>query len=430
MIDQKHLIDKITNYADTVNLYSEKATKLFRHALIDTISNTVSVQDDGNIFVATGDIPAMWLRDSTFQVLPYLQLTNKIPEIKALLHGVIKQQLSFIQHDPYANAFNKSANGAHYSQDQSNIPISDWVWERKFEIDSLCAPLYLSFLLYEKTGYKEHLTEEFWKTVDQILDVFITEQHHEESDYYFKRTDCPPSDTLKNDGRASPVQYTGMVWSGFRPSDDACVYGYFIPGNLFIVSVLQKLLTIIPESFTAVQEKMTTLLTEIKKGIQEFGQMTVAGETVYAYEVDGFGNQLFMDDANVPSLLSLPFLRFCAVDDPLYLSTRHQVLSRNNPFYYAGKYLAGVGSPHTPEDHVWPIALAMEGLTTQNIEKIKAKIDLICATDANTNQCHEGVFVGDPNQYTREWFSWSNMTFCQLVFHYLSFCREEDEGNL
>lgn len=114
---------------------------------------------------------------------------------------------------------------------------------------------------------------------------------------------------------------------------------------------------------------MTTLLTEIKKGIQEFGQMTVAGETVYAYEVDGFGNQLFMDDANVPSLLSLPFLRFCAVDDPLYLSTRHQVLSRNNPFYYAGKYLAGVGSPHTPEDHVWPIALAMEGLTTQNIEK-------------------------------------------------------------
>ncbi|GMA08801.1 glycosyl hydrolase [Tetragenococcus halophilus subsp. flandriensis] len=425
MIDQKYLIDKITSFADTVTLYSEKATKLFRHALIDTISNTVSVQNDGNIFVATGDIPAMWLRDSTFQVLPYLQLTDEIPELKDLLHGVIKQQLSFIQHDPYANAFNKSANGAHYSQDQSNIPISDWVWERKFEIDSLCAPLYLSFLLYEKTGYKEHLTEEFWKTVDKILDVFITEQHHEDSDYYFKRTDCPPSDTLKNNGRGAPVQYTGMVWSGFRPSDDACVYGYFIPGNLFIVSVLKKLLTIIPECYTAIEEKMSTLLIEIKKGVQDFGQMTVEGETVYAYEVDGFGKQLFMDDANVPSLLSLPFLRFCAADEPLYLSTRKQVLSRNNPFYYEGKYLAGVGSPHTPENHVWPIALAMEGLTTQNIEKIKTKIDLICATDANTNQCHEGVFVDDPNQYTREWFSWSNMTFCQLIFHYLSLSREE-----
>jgi len=430
MIDQKYLIDKITSYADTVTLYSEKATNLFRHALIDTISNTVSVQNDGSIFVATGDIPAMWLRDSTFQVLPYLQLTDEIPELKDLLHGVIKQQLSFIQHDPYANAFNKSANGAHYSQDQSNIPISDWVWERKFEIDSLCAPLYLSFLVYEKTGYKEHLTKEFWRTVDQILDVFITEQHHEESDYYFKRTNCPPSDTLKNDGRGAPVQYTGMVWSGFRPSDDACVYGYFIPGNLFIVSVLQKLLTIISESYTVMQEKMTTLLAEIKKGVQDFGQMTVEGETVYAYEVDGFGKQLFMDDANVPSLLSLPFLRFCAADEPLYLSTRKQVLSRNNPFYYEGKYLAGVGSPHTPESYVWPIALAMEGLTTQNIEKIKTKIDLICATDANTNQCHEGVFVDDPNQYTREWFSWSNMTFCQLVFHYLSLCREENEGNI
>lgn len=425
MIDQQQLITKISTYVDSITLHSKKATELFRHALVDTITNTVSVQPDGKIFVATGDIPAMWLRDSTFQVLPYLQLTENIPEIKALLHGVISQQLAFIQHDPYANAFNKGATGAHFSEDHSNIPISDLVWERKFEIDSLCAPLYLSFLLYEKTGYKEHLTEDFWQTVDQILDVFIVEQHHETSPYYFKRTDCPPSDTLQNDGRGSPVKYTGMVWSGFRPSDDACVYGYFIAGNLFIISVLKQFLPILPKSYVEMKHKMTTLLAEIEKGVQEFGLMTVGDDEVYAYEVDGLGNQLFMDDANVPSLLSLPFLRYCASDEPLYRSTRKHCLSKNNPFYYAGNYLAGIGSPHTPENYVWPIALAMEGLTTENTAEIKAKIDLICATDAGTNQCHEGIFVDDPTQYTREWFSWSNMTFCQLVFHYIANSKTE-----
>jgi len=430
MIDQQQLIDKISNYADSVTLYSKKATKLFRHALVDTITNTVSVQSEGKIFVATGDIPAMWLRDSTFQVLPYLQLVKEIPEIKELLHGVIKQQLSFIQHDPYANAFNKYANGAHFSEDQSNVPISDLVWERKFEIDSLCAPLYLSYFLYKKTDYKEHLTADFWQTVDQILEVFITEQHHEGSSYYFKRTNCPPSDTLQNEGRGSPIQYTGMVWSGFRPSDDACVYGYFVPGNLFIISVLKQLLTIIPEDYTVMQNKMSTLLAEIQRGVQEFGLMTVEDETVFAYEVDGFGNQLFMDDANVPSLLSLPFLQFCSGNDPLYLATRKQILSQNNPFYYSGEYLTGIGSPHTPKEHVWPIALAMEGLTTQDLPEIKTKIDLIGATDADTNQCHEGVFVDDPHQYTREWFSWSNMTFCQLIFHYLELLREENERKI
>lgn len=423
MIDQQQLITKISTYADSITLYSKKATELFRHALVDTITNTVSVQPDGKIFVATGDIPAMWLRDSTFQVLPYLQLTEDVPETKALLHGVISQQLAFIQHDPYANAFNKRATGAHFSEDHSNIPISDLVWERKFEIDSLCAPLYLSFLLYEKTGYKEHLTEDFWQTVDQILDVFIVEQHHETSPYCFKRTDCPPSDTLQSDGRGSPVNYTGMVWSGFRPSDDACVYGYFIPGNLFIVSVLKQLLTVLPKNYTAMQDKMSTLLTEIQKGIQEFGLMTVEDDEVYAYEVDGLGNQLFMDDANVPSLLSLPFLRYCVSNDPLYRSTRNHCLSKDNPFYYAGSYLTGIGSPHTPENYVWPIALAMEGLTTQSLSQIKAKIDLICATDAGTNQCHEGIYIDDPKQYTRDWFSWSNMKFCQLVFHYLELCH-------
>jgi len=426
MLNQEQLIKEISNYAENISLESKKATKLFQRSLVDTITNTVTIKDNGHVFVSTGDIEAMWLRDSTFQILPYLQIAHHIEDIKQLVHGVIKQQIEYIQHDPYANAFNKKYSGAHYSDDKSNIPISDLVWERKFEIDSLCAPLFLAIQLYKETGYVDHFTDDFWKTVDLIVDTFINEQNHDQSDYYLKRYDCPPQDTLSNDGRGTPVGYTGMVWSGFRPSDDACEYGYFIPGNLFIVSVLRQLLTLIPdEKYSLLKEKSKTLIFDIKEGVNKYGIMTVGetGEKIYAYEVDGLGNQLFMDDANVPSLLSLPFLNYCDSTDHLYQTTRKYILSNYNKYYYSGKYLAGVGSPHTPPDHVWPISVAMEGLTSNDINIIEKKINTICSTDAGTFQCHEGIHVDNPNQYTREWFSWSNMTYCQLIFHYLKIIK-------
>ena len=402
---------------------NDKLNDLFARCFVNTYTTTLQPQEDGTTFVITGDIPAMWLRDSSFQVLPYLEIAEDVPAVKDLIHGVIKQQLAYIQHDPYSNSFNKTATGAHYnSGDETDIPVSDLVWERKFEIDSLCTPLHLAYNLYEKTGYDAHLDDEFWETVALIVDTFVTEQNHMESPYFFDRPNCVAQDTLSHDGVGAPVGYTGMVWSAFRPSDDACVYGYFVPGNLFIVASLRQLLPIVPDTHVELKERMETLISEIEKGVKEYGTMTVeeTGEEIYAYEVDGLGNQLFMDDANVPSLLSLPFLNYCEPSDPLYLTTRKYVLSEYNKYYYSGKYLAGVGSPHTPPEHVWPIAIAMEGLTTNDVEVTKEKMDKIVATDADTLQCHEGVHVDDPSQYTREWFSWSNMTFCQLVFHYLN----------
>src|SRR5699024_541225 len=276
--------------------------------------------------------------------------------------------------------------------------------------------------LYNETDYKAHFTDNFWKTVELIIDTFINEQNHEQSDYFLKRFDCPPQDTLSNNGRGASVGYTGMVWSGFRPSDDACEYGYFILRNFFIVSVLKQLIPLITEGkYSFLKENCSSLIFDIEEGINKYGILTVdeTGEKIYAYEVDGLGNQLFMDDANVPSLLSLPFLDYCSPTDPLYQSTRKYILSNYNKYYYSGKYLAGIGSPHTPPDHVWPISVAMEGLTTNDVNIIEKKIHDISTTDAGTFQCHEGVHVDDPNQYTREWFSWSNMTYCQLVFHYL-----------
>ncbi|WP_416347267.1 glycoside hydrolase family 125 protein [Enterococcus thailandicus] len=425
VINQTDLINEIQQYAMTINLKDAKATKLFQHALVDTITNTVSVRENGEIFVATGDIPAMWLRDSTFQVLPYLEIVHEVPTIKQLIHGVLKQQLTYIKHDPYSNAFNKEVGGGHYSNDMSNIPISPLVWERKFEIDSLCAPFFLAFHLYKKTGYEAHLTPDFWAVAELAMDTFITEQHHESSDYLFQRTNCPPSDTLAREGRGTPINYTGMVWSGFRPSDDSCTYGYFVPGNLFILVILDQLLELLAvkpkEDQEVLRQKIQKLQKDISKGVQQFAILNDEnGESYYAYEVDGLGNHLFMDDANVPSLLSLPFLGYMKEDNPLYQTTRQKILSKENPYYYSGTYLAGIGSPHTPPNYVWPISLAMEGLTSTNRNFVEEKIDQIAKNDAGTLQCHEGVDVDNPENYTREWFSWANMTYCGLVFHYLN----------
>ncbi|HFX3844230.1 glycoside hydrolase family 125 protein [Enterococcus faecium] len=426
MFDQEQLMIAIKEYVENINLFDKKATNLFRHAIVDTISNTVTVKENGEIFVATGDIPAMWLRDSTFQVLPYLELVDDIPSIKQLIHGVIKQQLSFLLHDPYANAFNIEENDRHYSNDRSNIPISSLVWERKFEIDSLCAPFFLAYRLYQ-TGYQKHINKDFWKSAELVIDTFITEQRHEQSEYRFQRSDCPSSDTLQNNGKGTPIYYTGMVWSGFRPSDDACHYGYFIPGNCFILVILDQLLALlIDNKQEKLKEKIIQLKSEIFEGINRYGLITdQSGSLYYAYEVDGLGNQLFMDDANVPSLLSLPFLGYCKDNDPIYLNTRKKCLSEQNPYYYSGSYLTGVGSPHTPPQYVWPISIAMEGLTTADIAMIKEKIIKIANTDDQTNQCHEGIDVNDPKNYTREWFSWSNMTYCQLVFHYMKLVNKK-----
>lgn len=425
MFNQAQLIAEIQQAADQVQLHSNKATELFKNALIDTVTHTVTPQNTTDIFVATGDIPAMWLRDSTFQVLPYLQLIQTVPQVKTLIQGVLNQQLAYVRHDPYANAFNQTASGAHYTTDSSNIPISDLVWERKFEIDSLCAPLHLAAQLYQTSGTTEHLTPEFWQTVALIMATFIREQHHETSDYVFNRPDCPPSDTLSHEGHGAPIGYTGMVWSGFRPSDDACQYGYLVPGNMYIVVVITELLALIgaenidqPELVGA----MTTLKEQIETGIADFAVVrpTPTADPIWAYEVDGLGHVNLMDDANVPSLLSAPFLGYCSIDEPLYQQTRGFILSPANPYFYAGQFLARIGSPHTPPHHVWPIALAMVGLTTTNLAAVTAQIDLIAATDNGTLQCHEGVHVDNPAQYTREWFSWANMTYCQLVFHYLA----------
>jgi uncharacterized protein len=393
--------------------------KNFNAAFANTLLTTVKRHEDGTTFLLTGDIPAMWLRDSTAQVRPYLVIAKEDEDLASMISGLVKKQFYYITIDPYANAFNESANGAGHQTDDTEM--NDWIWERKYEIDSLCYPIQLAYLLYKNTGRTDQFNDDFVTGIKKSLDVFVTEQNHAESPYRFERDTWRKEDTLTHDGKGAPVKPVGLTWSGFRPSDDACKYGYLIPSNMFAVVVLgyiQEIFTTVLED-VAIVAQAKKLQAEIEAGIKAYGLTTnQAGEEVYAYEVDGFGNSTLMDDSNVPNLIAAPYLGYGSMEDPLYLQTRKTLLSSENPYFYEGKYAKGIGSSHTPENYVWPIAMAMEGMTTTDKEEKKRILDQLVATDAGTNLMHEGFDVDDPSQYTREWFSWANMMFCELVMDY------------
>ncbi|TQS74266.1 glycoside hydrolase family 125 protein [Ornithinibacillus gellani] len=396
-----------------------KLASMFENCFSNTYETTIRPQKDGTTFVITGDIPAMWLRDSAAQVRPYLILAETDPQLADMIQGVIQKQMEYIVHDPYANAFNESPTGERYADDETEM--TPLLWERKYEIDSLCYPIQLAYLFWKSTGRTAHFNDMFKQAIDNILTVWKKEQNHgEQSSYSFKRTNCPAQDTLSHDGQGAPVAYTGMTWSGFRPSDDACQYGYLVPANMFAVVALRYVKEIAAEVFQdeGLANQAAALAKEIDDGIQTYGRVEHPQYgTIYAYETDGLGHYNLMDDANVPSLLSIPYLGYCEVDDEIYQNTRKFLLSKLNPYYYEGKAAKGIGSPHTPEQYIWHIALAIQGMTAQTDEEQAAVLQMFKTTDAGENLMHEGFHVDDPTQFTRAWFSWANSMFSEFMLH-------------
>lgn len=389
---------------------------MFRRCYLDTLDRTIQLLPDGSAFVVTGDIPAMWLRDSAAQLTPYLHFVADDPQLAETALAVSRRQLEFIKLDPYANAFNATASGAGHHTDQTEM--SPWVWERKYEIDSLAYPIQLAHDLWKLTGRTDHLAS-FPDAARLIVDLWATEQHHrEKSPYRFQRFDGAPTDTLAGEGLGGPVGVTGLTWSGFRPSDDVCTFHYNVPANMFAFVELGHIAEIATDVFDDddLAAAAGNLREVIGQAIAAHGTATApSGDTVYAYEVDGLGGVLLADDANTPSLLSLPLLGWCAVDDPAYLRTRNFVLSPDNPFYFTGTVAAGVGSPHTPHGTIWPIALAVQGLTARTDEERHGILAALMRTHAGTGFMHESFHKDDPAVYTREWFSWANAMFCELV---------------
>ena len=396
--------------------------EMFRKCFLSTIETTVQ-QTPGDTFVITGDIPAMWLRDSTAQVLHYLRFADA-PEVATMVEGLISRQADCILRDPYANAFNREENSFKPYNDTPRA--SDWVWERKYEIDSLCYPLWLADKYLAKTGNTAFLTEKFLKALETVLDVLRTEQNHSSSPYRFQRTDCAPSDTLPWEGMGNPVSYTGMTWSGFRPSDDACKYGYLIPSNFFAVRAMEAARKLAQAAGREdLAQKAARLEETIREGIREYATLEHPRfGTIYGYETDGFGNYNLMDDANVPSLLSLPYLEACGADDPIYRNTRSFVLSSSNPYYYEGALAKGIGSPHTPEGYIWHISLCVQAMTSTDDDEILSLVKMLLTTHGGTGFMHEGFDPNAPENFTRDWFAWANSMFGELIY------RLHEQGKL
>ena len=167
---------------------------------------------------------------------------------------------------------------------------------------------------------------------------------------------------------------------------------------------------------TSLAHSAEQLQAQIENGIERFGLVTHPEfGSIYAYEVDGLGNQFLMDDANIPSLLSIPYLGYRPASDAIYQNTRRFILSPYNPHYHRGSHAAGIGSPHTPGRRVWTLSIAMQGLTATAKPEQQAALETLLATTANTGAMHESFDPDNPADFTRDWFGWANSLFAELV---------------
>jgi hypothetical protein len=358
----------------------------------------------------------MWLRDSSAQVWPYLSLMKSDKRLQTLIAGVIHRQTRCILLDPYANAFNFSNEGSEFDKDMTKMRAE--LHERKWEIDSLCYPLRLVHGYWKTTGDSSPFDAQWGEAMRAVIRTFREQQRKDsQGPYTFQRNTNTPNDTLNLDGYGNPVKPCGLIASGFRPSDDSCIYPFLIPSNLFAVTVLGNLTEMATSVGDSELARMAQeLRTEVKAALAKYGSATHLGHgTVYAFEVDGYGNQLFMDDANVPSLLSLPYLGAVAVDDKVYQSTRRFVLSDDNPYYFRGKAAEGVGGPHVGKDMIWPLAIIMRGLTSSDDQEIAQCLTTLRRTHAGTGFMHESFNKDDPAKFTRAWFAWANTLFGEFV---------------
>ena len=397
-----------------------KLAWMFENCFPNTLDTTVEFGSKGgkpDTFVITGDIHAMWLRDSTAQVWPYLPLANKDEKLKTLLAGVVHRQTQCVLLDPYANAFNKELVPGEWMSDRTEMKPG--LHERKWEIDSLCYAIRLAYHYWKTTGDKSVFDKEWQKAAATIVETFEVQQRKNGlGPYKFERETTRQLDTLSNDGYGRPLRPVGLINSSFRPSDDATTYGFLIPSNLFAVTSLKQLAEISSEvtKDSSFRQSCLALAEEVEAAIVKHGivKHPKYGE-VYAYEVDGFGNATFMDDANVPSLLALPYLGCVADNDSIYKNTRKLVWSEDNPYFFKGKAAEGIGGPHIGYDMVWPMSIIMRAMTSSDEREIAWCIKTLRNTDGETGFMHESFHKDDPSKFTRKWFAWANTLFGELV---------------
>ncbi len=389
----------------------------FPNTLDTTVHYSVAENGDDDTFVYTGDIHAMWLRDSGAQVWPYVQFAKNDEKIRRMVRGTILRQLKCICLDPYANAFNIGPTGSEWVSDFTDM--NPYLHERKYEIDSLCYPIRLAYYYWQVTGDDSIFGEVWREAIGKILKTFREQQRKEnKGPYRFMRTTNRQYDTVCNDGYGNPAKPVGLIASVFRPSDDATVFLYLVPSNFFAVTSMRKIaevLTKVNHDSVAAQE-FVELADEVEAALRKYAvyDHPKYGK-IYAFEVDGFGNHLLMDDANVPSLLAMAYLGDVSINDPIYQNTRRFVWSEDNPYFFRGRVGEGIGGPHIGHDMVWPMSIMMRAFTSQDDREIAQCLQMLVDTDNGTGFMHESFNKDDAANYTRSWFAWQNTLFGELI---------------
>jgi len=392
--------------------------RLFEGTLPNTLDTTVTTAGDDahpDTFVVTGDIDAMWLRDSTAQVWPYLASAPDDPDLDRLLRGVIHRQSAQVLLDPYANAFLSDERDGEWAADETDMQPG--VHERKWEPDSLSAFCRLSAGYARATASTRPFDATWRGALETALRTLRVEQRLTgPSPYRFHRPDGDPLDVVPNGGRGAPTRPNGMVHGAFRPSDDRCDLPLSVPTNLALAAALEAVAHVAAEvGAPASAADARSLAAEIRTAVDADGVVQDGGEPRWAYELDGLGGRVLMDDANAPSLLALPYLGACTPDDPRYRATRRWILSPANPWWFSGVAAEGIGSPHTGPRRIWPIAIAIRGLTATGSEERRAAARLLGATHAGTFLAHESFDVDDPSRFSRSWFAWANGLVGELL---------------
>ena len=395
---------------------------LFENCFPNTLDTTVDfemINGKPDTYVITGDIDAMWLRDSTAQVWPYLLLIKKDRELQQLITGVINRQVKCILKDPYANAFYKDES--QVSEWKSDLTkMQPGIHERKWEIDSLCYPIRLAYNYWKLTGDTSPFDNQWKDAIKATLSTFKEQQRKTgKGPYSFQRTTAWATDGVPLAGYGYPVKPVGLICSMFRPSDDATVFPFLVPSNFFAVVSLQQAATMVKQISKDVPlaNELQALANEVEKALQQHAVINHPQYgKIYAYEVNGFGSYNLMDDANVPSLLSLPYLNAVKNTDPVYINTRKMLLSVNNPFFFKGRAAEGIGGPHAGMDMIWPLSIVMRGLTSRDDNEIRACIELLRKTHGGTGFMHESFHKDDATNFTRKWFAWANTIFGELLW--------------
>ena len=395
---------------------------LFENCFPNTLDTTVDftmVDGRPDTYVITGDIDAMWLRDSSAQVYPYLELMQDDQPLQQLIAGVINRQTCCILKDPYANAFYKDdTKRGEWQTDLTDMKPG--VHERKWEIDSLCYPIRLGYRYWKLSGDPKPFDAQWREAIKLTVQTFREQQRKTgKGPYHFMRRTEWATDSLPGRGYGNPAKPVGLIYSMFRPSDDATIFPFLIPSNFFALVSLRQAAEMVEklQNDADLAKQCNALADEVEQSLQEYAVVNhpKAGK-VYAFEVDAFGNYYCTDDGNIPNLLSLPYLGAVKPNDKTYLNTRKLLLSADNPYWCIGKAATGLGGPHVGVDMIWPLGVVIEGLTATKDSEIKQCLDTLQQTHAGTGFMHEAFHKDDPKKFTRSWFAWANTIFGEFVW--------------